>query len=110
MKKETSRYDIHCTRCGKHVDDLAPFDLEGEIKLIKRFREVELVKRNAEYDEILQKLAVGHSIINLNKTYGASKVQTALVYELYIGNLETSWECKKCIKEDGLFKRHSRCN
>lgn len=110
MKKENSEYDIRCTRCGKHVDDLAPFDLEGEIKLTRTFREVELIERNSEYDEILQKLAAGRNITDLNKTYGDSKVQTVLVYDSFIGNLETSWECKNCIQEDGPFKRHSQCN
>lgn len=110
MKKESNVYDIRCTRCGKHVDDLTPFDLEGDKNLIKRSREVELVEHNAECEEILQKLAAGINLIDLNKTYGTSKVQTALVYESYIGNQETSWECKKCIEEDGPFNRHSQCN
>ena len=115
MKKENSEYDIRCTRCGKHVDELSPFDIEIqskvdiciEGKLLKQFREVELVERNAEYDEILQKLAASRNIIDLKKTYGESKVETALVYESYIGNLETSWECKECINEEGPFKDYS---
>lgn len=118
MKKENSRYDIRCTRCGKHVDELSPFDIEiqskvdicMEGKLLKQFREVELVERIAEYDEILQKLAAGSNIIDLKKTYGERKVQAALEYDSYFGNLADSWECKECINDDGPFKRHAQCN
>ena len=118
MKKENNRYDIRCTRCGKHVDELSPFDIEIqskvdvciEGKLLKQFREVELVERNTEYDEILQKYAAGSNIIDLKKTYGERKVQAALDYDSYFGDLVDSWECKDCINDDGPFKRHTQCN
>ena len=118
MKKENSRYDIRCTRCGKHLNELTAFDIEIqskvdiciEGKLLKQFREVQLVERIAEYDEILQRYATSRNIIDLKNVYGESKVQAALEYDSYFGDLAESWECKKCIEEDGPFKRHSQCN
>ena len=89
MKKENSRYDIRCTRCGKHLNELTAFDIEIqskvdiciEGKLLKQFREVQLVERIAEYDEILQRYATSRNIIDLKNVYGESKVQAALEYD-----------------------------
>lgn len=118
MKNENNKYDIRCTRCGKHLNELTAFDIEIqskediciEGKLVKQFREVELVERIAEYDEILQKLTAGSNMIDLKKTYGERKVQAALEYDSYFGDLAESWECKECINDDGPFKRHAQCN
>ena len=118
MKEENSEYDIRCTRCGMHVDDLSPFDILIKstadncisVKLLKQFRDVEFEERNAENDDILQKLTAGSNIIDLKKTYGESKVQAALEYDSYFGDLADSWECRDCINDDGPFKRHAQCN
>jgi hypothetical protein len=115
MKKEISEYDMHCNRCGKHVDELIPFDLKNEVgahncaerKLGVIFRELDLVDYNEECENIVQQMSDGIDINELKKLHGPNKVQSALLYESLIGNLEKSFECRDCIQEEGLYKRYS---
>jgi len=106
--------EMCCMRCGRHVDDLQPFDIEDESsiehcsekRLVKNFRELKLVASNKLYERIIQNLSNGTTEKDLAVLYGADKVQAAISYESLQGNWEKSWECRDCIKEYGPFKQN----
>lgn len=102
--------DMRCTRCGKCVDELIPFDLKDSsysgCKLIKQFREVDMVDYNEACEKIINEFSNGKEIDELNKIYGSDNVQSAILYESLIGNLESSWECKDCINDEGPYKHY----
>lgn len=106
--------DIHCTRCGRHVNELVPFEVDencsvpfiSENKLVKNFREIEFISECKLCDEILQKFAEGIDKTELINVYGSKNVEAAIHYEEYIGYVETSWECMECINEEGPYKHY----
>lgn len=113
MKKEKEQLMSHCIRCGKHVDELEPFQYEDSIipficgnKLVKNHRMVELVERCEVCEEILRRLANGNEKSELIRLYGKKDVEAAIEYEEYIGCVEASWECRECINEEGPYKHY----
>jgi hypothetical protein len=111
--KESDHY-MRCTRCGKYVTELIPFNLEltvglptcGGNRLVKRFRNLDFVEYHEESEIILKDMSTGKSIDELNRIYGTKKVEAAGQYESLKGYSERSWECKDCIQEEGDFKTY----
>lgn len=114
MKKENSEYDIRCTRCGRHVNQLEPFDVDENLsvtfisqnKLVKKCREIEFISECKLCEEILQKFAEGIGKTELINVYGSKNVEAAIYYEEHLGYVETSWECRECINEEGPYKHY----
>lgn len=111
--------EMRCTRCGKHVDDLIPFDLDEEThiylacgkRLIQNFRMADFVDYQENYEWILWSITeCGQSdelYKELYEFFGRTQVEEAIRYEGMRGICVKGWECRDCIKEEGKFKHYS---
>jgi len=104
--------ETRCTRCGKHVDELIPFDLTDDTlpyhaygkRLVQNFRVMDLVEYDERWEMILKDLAVFGESEEHYEFYGRAKVEDAIYYDEMRRFCELSWECRDCIKEEGTFK------
>ena len=70
---------------------------EMKMKLIKRFRDFNLVDYLEEYEMVLIDLSSGVEMDELIKRLEAEKIESALMYGEIRSNCEKSWECRDCI-------------
>src|SRR5690242_10193524 len=93
----------NCTRCGKHISELKPFDdSENEAALRIRFRILNYYETDEKCEEILKAIGVG-GLDEAIASFGVEKVNEALGYDEGRGWIEESLECRDCINEPGEF-------
>lgn len=105
--------DLRCERCGKHVDELLPY--EGELppqvhlekKLIQNVRPYYDVKYNDTIGEILNLMKNGKDDVEMIESYGTANVELALSYESSWEDADFVWECRDCLKEPGVYKQYT---
>ena len=100
--------DRKCERCDKHVDELEPFDITDNLKLIgaklvKTFRAMQ-EEELPEYEEVLNEYntvakSIGYDQVDdlLEAKYGKEKIENAMLYDQLRNTVGASWECKDCI-------------
>jgi hypothetical protein len=98
--------DRKCERCGKHIDELEPFD--GEIykgsKLVKTYRG--MCDYSQKYEDMLAEIFIvpetnySERLEKAEKKYGKEEVEHAMLYDEVYNTIGASWECKDCIKKD----------
>lgn len=105
--------EIRCERCGKHIDELLPY--EGELppqvhlekKLIQNVRPYYDVEYNDTIGEILDLMKNGKDELDRIESFGSANVELALSYEASWEDADFVWECRDCIKEPGVYKQYT---
>lgn len=105
--------DLRCERCGKHFDELSPYEDElppqvhwGK-KLIQNVRPYSEAEYNDTIGEILDLMENEKIDIERIESYGTVNVELALSYKATWENADFVWECRDCFKEPGVYKHYT---
>jgi hypothetical protein len=110
--------DKRCMRCGKHIDELIPIGGFSEellpdtfdSKLIQNFRKLVILEYNERDKMIALDIGLFGVSEELYEFYGREDVERVLGYESVRGQVEVSWECIDCFRQDGEFMHYSEIN